>query len=109
MELSQKRCIPCEGGVPKLEGDALARLQAKLPEWRVEDEKLHRRFEFESFRRAIDFVNEVAELAEEEGHHPDFAIHYRRVDLILWTHAVSGLTENDFILAAKIDALHGRD
>ena len=77
------------------------------PDWRLEEKgtRLVRRFEFQDFKKAIEFVNRVAEIAEEEGHHPDIAIHWNKVDLVLWTHKIGGLHENDFILAAKIDRL----
>ncbi len=80
---------------------------AATPEWSLEEEstRLHRRFEFEDFRAAMAFVNRVADLAESQGHHPDIGIHWNKVDLVLWTHAIGGLHENDFILAAKIDRL----
>lgn len=80
---------------------------AGVPEWRLEENgtRLARRFELEDFRKAVEFVNRVAEIAEEEGHHPDIAIHWNRVDLTLWTHKIGGLHENDFILAAKVDRL----
>lgn len=82
-------------------------LQHGTPEWSLEEggSQLKRRVELADFRAAIDFVNRVAELAEQQGHHPDIAIHWNRVDLVLWTHKIGGLHENDFILAAKIDRL----
>jgi 4a-hydroxytetrahydrobiopterin dehydratase len=105
MPLASKRCRPCEGGVPRLTGPEVERLRVEVPAWTVAEERLRRRLVFPTFVEAIDFVNRVATLAEEEGHHPDFAIHYRQVDLEIWTHAIGGLSENDFILAAKIDGL----
>jgi 4a-hydroxytetrahydrobiopterin dehydratase len=81
------------------------RLHREVPAWQLGDERLRRRFVFPSFVEAIAFVDRVAVLAEQEGHHPDFAVHYRQVDLEIWTHAIGGLSENDFILAAKIDGL----
>lgn len=107
MDLSKKRCVPCEGGVPKLGPDQVAPLVTQLPAWRVEDEKLHRQFRFGDFREAMAFLDRVADLAEDEGHHPDFCVHYNRVDMSIWTHAIGGLSENDFILAAKVDRLLG--
>ena len=104
-ELTQKHCVPCEGGTPKLEGEALRRYAGALPDWSVEGDRLKRSFRFRAFVDAIDFVNRVAELSEREGHHPDFSVHYSRVDFEIWTHAIGGLSENDFVLAAKIDAL----
>lgn len=105
MELRAKRCLPCEGGVPKLGPEAIAALRPQIPSWDVRDERLVRRFTFRDFRQAMGFVDRMAEVAEAEGHHPDFTVHYREVEVVIWTHAVGGLSENDFILAAKIDAL----
>ena len=105
MPLAHKRCQPCEGGVPRLTGAEVERLRVEVPAWTVTDGRLRRRLVFPTFPEAIAFVNRVAGLAEEEGHHPDFAVHYRQVDLEIWTHAIGGLSENDFILAAKIDGL----
>lgn len=78
---------------------------AAIPAWAVRDGKLHRTFDHKDFVAAMAFVNAMATLAEAEGHHPDFCVHYRRVDVTVWTHAIDGLSENDFILAAKIDTL----
>jgi len=106
MDLNQKKCVPCEGGVPRLEGEALQAMLAQVSGWRLEkDRKLLKRFLFEDFLALMTFVNRVAELAEAEAHHPDFSVHYSVLDFEIWTHAISGLSENDFILAAKIDAL----
>lgn len=106
-DLASKMCVPCRGGIPPLsEGDARRLLQG-TPEWRLEENgtRLARRFEFEDFVKAMAFVNRVADIAEEQGHHPDIAIHWNKVDLVLWTHKIGGLHENDFILAAKINRL----
>lgn len=81
------------------------KLLVEIPGWTARGGKLRRREEFADFEEAMDFVNRVASLAEREGHHPDFCVHYNRVDFTIWTHAIGGLSENDFILAAKIDAL----
>ncbi|MCG5055238.1 MAG: 4a-hydroxytetrahydrobiopterin dehydratase [Myxococcales bacterium] len=106
MELNQKKCVPCEGGVPKLTAEEIAVLAPKVAAWRVVDHRrLQRRFEFENFVAALAFVNRMADLAEREGHHPDFSVQYSLVDVTIWTHAIGGLSENDFILAAKIDQL----
>jgi 4a-hydroxytetrahydrobiopterin dehydratase len=105
MELRGKHCVPCEGGVSKLDAAAVVRLLPDVPAWTARGDRLLRRFEFRDFVEAMRFVNRMADLAEAEGHHPDFTVHYRQVDVVLWTHAVGGLSENDFILAAKIDAL----
>lgn len=91
--------------MPSLSADAVQRLLPEVPDWRVESAALHKRFKLTSFPAAIAFVDRMAELAEAEGHHPDFCVHYDAVDVTLTTHAVHGLSENDFILAAKIDQL----
>jgi 4a-hydroxytetrahydrobiopterin dehydratase len=106
-ELAGKSCVPCRGGIPPLTERQARDLLEGTPDWKLEEKatRLARRFEFEDFKKAIEFVNRVAELAEEQGHHPDIAIHWNQVDLVLWTHAIGGLHENDFILAAKIDRL----
>lgn len=106
-ELALKSCVPCRGGIPPLSEARARELQHGTPEWSLEEggSRLKRRVELADFRAAIDFVNRVAELAEQQGHHPDIAIHWNRVDLVLWTHKIGGLHENDFILAAKIDRL----
>ena len=105
MSLAGKRCLPCEGGVAALTEPEARRLHAEIPDWTLGDQRLRRRFVFADFSAAMAFVVRMAMLAESEGHHPDFAVHYRQVDVELWTHAVGGLSENDFILAAKIDEL----
>ena len=107
MDLTRKKCAPCEGGVPRLEGSAVDALLASVRGWRREGDRIRRHFRFPDFRAAIAFVNAMAGVAEAEGHHPDFSVHYATVDVEIWTHAVGGLTENDFILAAKVDALPG--
>lgn len=106
-DLTSKRCVPCEGGVAPLTPAEIKPYLAQISaEWHVEDDKkIEREFTFRDFNEAITFVNKVADLAEEEGHHPDFDIHYNRVEVELTTHAIGGLSENDFILAAKIDRL----
>jgi 4a-hydroxytetrahydrobiopterin dehydratase len=105
--LFEKHCVPCRGGIPPLAEEEARKLLAGTPEWTLEESgtRLVRRFEFEDFKKAIEFVNRVAEIAEAEGHHPDIAIHWNKVDLTLWTHKIGGLHENDFILAAKVDKL----
>jgi 4a-hydroxytetrahydrobiopterin dehydratase len=105
MELRTKHCIPCEGGVPRLGPDEVRQLLAQLDGWEVRDGRLRKTYTFRDFRQAMAFLQRLADVAEAEGHHPDFCVHYNRVDLELWTHAIDGLSENDFILAAKIDAL----
>lgn len=109
-ELTQKKCVPCRGGIPPMKPEKAKDYIAATPGWSLSDDadRISRRFEFATFPKAIDFVVQVAELAEEEGHHPDFAIHYNKVDILLWTHKINGLHENDFIMAAKINGLAGR-
>ena len=106
-ELTAKSCVPCRGGVAPLTEEEARRMSEAVPGWALLQNatRLVRRFEFRDFKAAMEFVNRVADLAEEEGHHPDFAIHWNKVELTLWTHKIGGLHENDFIMAAKIDRL----
>lgn len=104
--LADKKCVPCRGGVPPLKGDGLERLHYVVPEWLVSNEHdLRREFRFPDFKQALAFVNRVGELAEEQGHHPDILLAWGKAEITLWTHKVDGLTESDFIMAAKIDRL----
>lgn len=107
MDLIKKKCVACEIGTPPFDKETIDKYRSHIkPEWRVIDNKrIERQFKFKDFQEAMSFVNKVAEIAESEGHHPDIAIFYNKVTLTLWTHASRGLTENDFIIAAKIDAL----
>jgi len=107
MDYASKRCVPCEGGIPAFTPRQVEEAVRSLSGWDVRDghTKLHKHHRFKDFGEAMRFVNAMAALAEAEGHHPDFAVHYSTVDVTLWTHAVGGLSENDFILAAKLDAL----
>jgi 4a-hydroxytetrahydrobiopterin dehydratase len=105
MDLTKRKCVPCEGNQPKLDADQVRELLGQLSGWHARDDKIHKSFTFKDFVAAMEFLNRVAEVAESEGHHPDFALHYNRVDFTIWTHAVGGLSENDFILAAKIETL----
>ena len=105
-DLASKTCVPCRGGVDALKGAGLDTLKRQVPGWDVVNEHhLHRRFEFPDFRKALEFVNRVGELAEEQGHHPDILLTWGKAEITIWTHKVDGLTESDFILAAKIDTL----
>ena len=105
-DLSQKHCVPCEGGTLPLPDNAIAEYSRSTPEWKVLDsKKITREFKFKDFKAAMAFINNVAEIAETEGHHPDMYIFYNLVRLELTTHAIGGLSENDFIVAAKIDAI----
>lgn len=105
--LAEKECVPCEGGVPPLEGEELERLRRELDaDWQVvDDHHLEKEFRFDDFAGALAFVNRVGELAEAEGHHPDVYLTWGKVRLRIWTHAIDGLSENDFVLAAKIEEL----
>jgi 4a-hydroxytetrahydrobiopterin dehydratase len=109
--LAGKSCVPCRGGVPPLAAAEAERLLHQTPGWTLAEggTRLRRAFEFRDFVEAMRFVNRVADLAEEQGHHPDIAIHWNRVDLTLWTHKIGGLHENDFILAARIQRLLEED
>jgi 4a-hydroxytetrahydrobiopterin dehydratase len=106
MKLSQQHCVPCEGGIPPLAAAAAKRYLKRLKRgWRIEDNKLQKVFRFKNFVASMGFANQVALLAQAEDHHPDLRIAYAQVEIVLWTHAAGGLTENDFVLAAKIDLL----
>jgi 4a-hydroxytetrahydrobiopterin dehydratase len=105
VDLTKKTCTACEGGTPPLEGRDVQRYLAAVPGWQLDGKKIWRELRLESFMSAIAFVNRVADLAEREGHHPDLHIHYSRVRIELWTHSIGGLSENDFILAAKINQI----
>jgi 4a-hydroxytetrahydrobiopterin dehydratase len=105
-ELAGKTCVPCRGDVPPLKGAALDELARQVPVWEVVDEHhLKREFRFKNFRETLDFVNRVGELAEEQAHHPDIAFGWGRAEVVIFTHKIDGLTESDFILAAKVDRL----
>ncbi|MBI2647573.1 4a-hydroxytetrahydrobiopterin dehydratase [Candidatus Woesearchaeota archaeon] len=105
MNLTQKKCIPCNAGTPPLEEAKVNGLLKQIPTWILKEGHLYKKFKFKDFVDAIRFINSVAEIAEQEGHHPNFCVHYNKVEIELWTHAISGLSENDFIVAAKIDEI----
>jgi 4a-hydroxytetrahydrobiopterin dehydratase len=106
MPLAEKTCVPCRGGVPPLTAEEIRPLAAEIPEWTVVgDHHLQREFGFPDFRQALDFTVRIGELAESEGHHPDIHLAWGKVGVETWTHKIDGLTESDFILAAKIDRL----
>ena len=107
--LAEKQCVPCQGGVPPLKGSALGQLAAQLGRgWKVaNDHHLEKEYKFKNFRDALAFTNRVGELAEAQGHHPDIYLAWGQVRLTIWTHKVDGLTESDFVLAAKADQLPG--
>jgi 4a-hydroxytetrahydrobiopterin dehydratase len=105
-DLASKTCVPCKGGVPPLAGKELAALSEQVPEWQVVNgHHLVRLFKFPDFRQALTFVNKVGEMAEGQGHHPDILLSWGKAEITTWTHKIDGLTESDFILAAKIDRL----
>ena len=106
--LTAKKCVPCEGGVPALPPDKVQSLLKDVPAWTLtaDGKRIRREWKVKDFVAGMDFFRRVADLAEPEGHHPDLHLtDYRKVAIEIWTHAVGGLTENDFILAAKIDQL----
>jgi 4a-hydroxytetrahydrobiopterin dehydratase len=107
MDLSKKKCKPCEGGIAPLNEKEIAEFRKLISgDWKVIDiNKLTKEFFFVSYRQTIDFINRVADIAEEEGHHPVLHIYFGRAVIELWTHSINGLSENDFILASKIDKL----
>src|SRR6478672_2959382 len=105
--LADQHCVPCRGGVPPLEGEALGKLSAQLPDWKVVDgRRLNKTYLFPDFQKALDFVNRAGAVAEAEGHHPDLCLAWGRVDAVIYTHKINGLTESDFVLAAKIDQVY---
>lgn len=106
-ELARKECRPCGGDVPPMEADAIREHMKQLEEgWKVvEDHHLVREYSFKNFREALEFTNRVGELAEKEGHHPDINLTWGKVRLEVWTHSIDGLSESDFIFAAKTDAM----
>jgi len=102
--LASKTCVPCRGGVPPLKSQDLVALQKQVPEWQVVNEHhIVRQLKFPDFKQALAFVNRVGELAEDQGHHPDIFLAWGKAEITLWTHKIDGLTESDFIMAAKID------
>ena len=105
MDLTSKKCVPCEAGTPPLEEDKVNELLKEIPTWNLKDGHLYKKFKFKNFAEAMKFINSAADIAENEGHHPDFCVHYNKVEIELFTHAINGLSENDFILASKIDEI----
>lgn len=102
--LAEKQCVPCKGGVPPLRGEELQKLSSQVPDWKVvADHHLTKSFFFPDFKTALAFVNRAGAVAEAAGHHPDLLLTWGRVDVKTYTHKIDGLTESDFILAAKID------
>ena len=105
--LAEKTCTPCRGGIPPLTRDEALRFREQAADWELPDDarRIERTFRFRNFREALAFVQRVGELAEQQGHHPDILLRWGKVKITIWTHKIEGLTESDFILAAKIDEL----
>lgn len=105
--LLDKKCVPCEGGMPPLTKEQIDPLMKEVPGWTLhDDKKISKQFKFKNFKEALAFVNKIGALAESEGHHPDLNLHgWNKVTITLSTHSIGGLSENDFIMAAKIDRL----
>ncbi len=107
-ELAEKKCIPCRGGTPPLTAEEIRPLLEQLNDWTAEgNKKLIKSYKFKNFIEPVAFVNAIAQVAEAEGHHPDLYVRWGEVRAYIWTHKIDGLTESDFIMAAKIDRLYG--
>jgi 4a-hydroxytetrahydrobiopterin dehydratase len=105
-ELANRDCVPCRGGVPPLQGEDITKLLSQLHGWQVVDEHhLNKEYKFKDFKETQTFVNSVGDLAEAQWHHPDICFGWGRAEVTIWTHKIDGLTESDFVLAAKIDQL----
>ena len=105
-ELAERQCVPCRGGVPPQKGDEIETFLSQLTAWQVVNEHhLRKEYKFRDFRETLDFVNRIGELAEAQGHHPDVCFGWGKAEITIWTHKIDGLTESDFVLAAKIDRL----
>ena len=106
MSLSKKECVPCKGGVPPLNGEELERLERQVDRWDVvEEHHITKAYKFSNFVKALAFVNRVGDIAEAQGHHPDIFLTWGKVRITMCTHKIDGLTESDFILAARIDEI----
>lgn len=106
-KLAEKHCVPCRGGISPLRGAELVSLAEQLPDWTiVEEHHIARSFRFPDFKTGLDFVNRVGTVAEAEGHHPDLCLAWGKVEVQIFTHKIRGLTESDFVMAAKIDELY---
>ena len=105
-ELAELQCVPCRGGVPPLQGPEIQTLLSQLDGWQViKEHHLLKTYSFPDFRASLQFVNLIGELAESQGHHPDICFGWGKAEVTIWTHKIDGLTESDFVLAAKIDRL----
>ena len=102
-DLASKTCVPCRGGVPPLSMDVASRLMEQLDGWQFEQGHLAKSYHFPDFAGALEFVNKIGAISEQQGHHPDVYMTWGKVSLEIWTHKIDGLTESDFILAAKFD------
>ena len=103
-ELSEKQCVPCRGGIPPLTAEEISPLLEQISNWEViEAHHIQKTFTSENFKSALDFVNRVGGIAEDQGHHPDLYLAWGKVEVKIWTHKINGLSESDFILAAKLD------
>ena len=105
MDLVIKKCMPCEAGTVPFDNKKVNEFLEQVPSWQLKSGHLYKKFKFKDFIEAMKFINSAAKIAEEESHHPDFYVHYNKVEMEIWTHAINGLSENDFILAAKIDSI----
>jgi 4a-hydroxytetrahydrobiopterin dehydratase len=105
-DLAELECVPCRGGMPPMKGEELGKLSAQLSGWQVVNEHhLQKSYRFQNFTESLAFVNRVGELADQQGHHPDICFGWGQAEITIWTHKIDGLTESDFVLAAKIDRL----
>jgi 4a-hydroxytetrahydrobiopterin dehydratase len=108
-DLANRDCVPCRGGVPPMAHDEIQMLLQELEGWEaVRDHHLRKTYQFKDFRDSLEFVNQVGKLAEDQGHHPDICFAWGKAEITIWTHKIDGLTESDFVLAAKIDRLTPR-
>jgi 4a-hydroxytetrahydrobiopterin dehydratase len=105
MSLAQKKCAPCSGEIPPLIPEEIQRLMGEIPNWHLEDGKLTRLYTFKNFKKPMELANRIADIAEEQNHHPDLLVRWGELRVSIFTHAINGLTESDFIVAAKIDLL----
>ena len=105
--LADQHCVPCRGGVPPLKGEQLIRYAEQLPDWKIiEEHHITKSFPFPDFKTGLDFVNRAGAVEEQEGHHPDLCLEWGKVDVRIYTHKIRGLTESDFVMAAKIDRIY---
>jgi len=105
MNLSKKRCLACEGFIAKMPNSLIKKYLKEVNNWKIKNKKLYKEFKFKDFKETLKFVNKIGEIAEKEGHHPDIYFTWGKCNIEIYTHAANGLTENDFILASKIDKI----